>query len=533
MKWWGWGEPGRRSKLPEAAVAALRDELGLEPADAAEPVGLDAVSLPDPRPLPDAVRAVADEGAHLTGLEERLQRAAGRSYPDLVRLRMGRLESAPDAVLAPDDAEGVAAALDACAAAGVAVVPFGGGTSVVGGLDAIAGAHQAVISLDLSRMRSVELDRRSLTARLGPGLRGPEAESALGRLGVTLGHFPQSFEHATIGGFAATRSAGQASSGYGRFDELVTAVELTAPAGVLHTLEIPHSAAGPSLRELVLGSEGVLGVITEVACRVRPSPELRIYEGWIAADFESGREIIRELAQGREMPDVLRLSDEEETRVSLELAGTEGVRRSALDAYLGLRRRRGGCLVVCGWEGEREDVHRRRAISTRRLRSGGGISLGRPAGRSWERARYEGPYLRDELLGLGVFVETLETAHTWSRLDELYRAVGGALRDALGQRAIVMCHLSHAYPDGASLYFTFLAPARRGEEIEQWRAAKTAACEAIVATRGTITHHHAVGRDHAPYMASEVGELGLEALRAVKKRLDPAGIMNPGKLLPS
>jgi len=308
-------------------------------------------------------------------------------------------------------------------------------------------------------------------------------------------------------------------------------VELTAPAGVLRTLEIPHSAAGPSLRELVLGSEGTLGVITEVACRIRPSPELRLYEGWIAADFESGREIIRELAQRHEMPDVLRLSDEEETRLSLELSGTEGVRRSALDAYLALRQRRRGCLIVCGWEGEREDVRRRRAIATRRLRSGGAVSLGRSAGRSWERARYQGPYLRDELLGLGVFVETLETAHTWSRLDELYSAVGGALRGALGQRSIVMCHLSHAYADGASLYFTFLARARRGEEIEQWRAAKTAACEAIVAARGTITHHHAVGRDHAPYMSAEVGELGLEALRAVKERLDPAGIMNPGKLL--
>jgi alkyldihydroxyacetonephosphate synthase len=532
MKWWGWGEPGRRLELPETAVAALRGELGVEPGDASEPVDLDAVSLPDPRPLPDAVRTAAGKGGVATGLEERLRRAAGRSYPDLVRLRTGTLESAPDAVLAPADAEEVATALEACAAAGVAVVPYGGGTSVVGGLDAIAGAHRAVVSLDLGRLRSVDLDRQSLTARLGPGLPGPEAEAALGRLGVTLGHFPQSFEHATIGGFAATRSAGQASSGYGRFDELVTAVELTAPAGVLRTLEIPHSAAGPSLRELVLGSEGALGVITEVSCRVRPSPELRVYEGWIAADFESGRETIRELAQRHEMPDVLRLSDEEETRVSLELSGTEGLRKRALDAYLALRRRRGGCLIVCGWEGEPEDVRRRRAIATRRLRSGGAVSLGRSAGRSWERARYEGPYLRDELLGLGVFVEALETAHTWSRLDELYRAVGDALRGALGQPAIVICHLSHAYADGASLYFTFLARARRGEEIEQWRAAKTAACEAIVATRGTITHHHAVGRDHAPYMPAEVGELGLDALRAVKERLDPGGIMNPGKLLP-
>jgi alkyldihydroxyacetonephosphate synthase len=529
MKWWGWGDPNRRLDLPETAVAALRDELGVEAGDAIEPIPLEQVSLPEARPIPDPVRAAA--GEVLDGQEDRLRRAAGRSYPDLVRLRTGRLETAPDAVLRPPDGAAVEAVLGACDAQGVAVVPYGGGTSVVGGLDALRDGHRAAVSLDLARLRSVELDATSLTARLGPGLSGPEAEAALGALGATLGHFPQSFEQATIGGFAATRSAGQASSGYGRFDELVTAIELWAPAGRLRTREVPHTAAGPSLRELVLGSEGTIGVITEVSCRVRPAPKVRTYEGWMAEDFHAGCEIVRELAQRHEAPDVLRLSDEEETRVSLELAGTEGLQRRALDAYLSLRRRQGGCLMICGWEGDREKVRRHRSLAQTRLRLGGAVSLGGSAGRSWDRNRYGGPYLRDELMNLGVLVETLETAHTWSRLDELYRAVGGALRGALGERAIVMCHVSHAYADGASLYFTFLTRARRGEELEQWREAKTAACEAIVAAGGTITHHHAVGRDHAPYMRAEVGELGLEALRAVKERLDPAGIMNPGKLL--
>jgi alkyldihydroxyacetonephosphate synthase len=313
----------------------------------------------------------------------------------------------------------------------------------------------------------------------------------------------------------------------------VTAIELTAPAGRLRTREVPHTAAGPALRELVLGSEGTLGVITQVSCRVRPAPRERVYEGWMAEDFEAGREIVRDLAQRHEAPDVLRLSDEHETRVSLDLAGTEGLRKRALDAYLSLRRRQGGCLVICGWEGESEAVRRNRSLAQTRLRLGGAAPLGTAAGRSWERNRYGGPYLRDELLNLGVMVETLETAHTWARLDELYRAVGDALRGALGEHSIVMCHVSHAYADGASLYFTFMTRSRRGEELEQWREAKTAACEAIVATEGTITHHHAVGRDHAPYMRAEVGELGLEAIRATKERLDPAGIMNPGKLLPT
>jgi alkyldihydroxyacetonephosphate synthase len=532
MKWWGWGDPGRRLELPEPAVEMLRRELGVRPEHAIEPVELASVELPEPRPLPEAVGGAAG-GAPLVDTEQRLRRSAGRSYPDLVRLRGGKPAGAPDAVLVPPDRAAVASVLDACAAEGVAVVPFGGGTSVVGGVDPERGDHRAVVSLDLGSLRAVDLDRRSLTARLGPGLRGPEAEGALQRLGVTLGHFPQSFEQATIGGFAATRSAGQASSGYGRFDDLVTAVELTAPAGVLRTLAIPHTAAGPSLRELVLGSEGTLGVITEVSCRVRPAPGLRLYEGWMAPDFAAGSAIVRELTQGHEAPDVLRLSDEEETRISLAMSGTEGLRRRGLDAYLALRRGRQGCLMICGWEGEAESVRRRRTLAGRRLRRGGAVPLGRSAGRAWERSRYQGPYLRDELLGLGVLVETLETAHSWSRLAELYRAVREALRAALGRPAIVFCHLSHAYDDGASLYFTFLAPARPGEEIEQWRAAKAAACEAIVAAEGTITHHHAVGRDHAPYMRAEVGELGLDVLRAVKDRLDPPGIMNPGKLLPA
>jgi alkyldihydroxyacetonephosphate synthase len=530
MKWWGWGDPERRLDLPSEAAGALREELGVEPADATEPVALEEVSLPEPRPIPDSVRAAA--GEVLGGVEDRLRRAAGRSYPDLVRLRSGRLEVAPDAILRPGDPAGVVAVLEACAAAGVAVVPYGGGTSVVGGLDAVDGGHGAVVSLDLERLRSVALDARSLTATLGPGLSGPDAEAALAAQGATIGHFPQSFEEATIGGFAATRSAGQASSGYGRFDEVVTAIELTAPIGTLRTRQTPHTAAGPSLREMVLGSEGTLGVITEVTCRVRPAPRERRYEGWMAESFDAGREIVRDLAQHHEAPDVLRLSDEEETRVSLDLAGTQGLQKRALDAYLSLRRRKGGCLMICGWEGERESVRRRRSLGQTRLRLGGAVPLGSAAGRSWNRNRYGGPYLRDELMNLGVMVETLETAHTWSRLDELYRAVGGALRGVLGERSIVMCHVSHAYPDGASLYFTFFARARRGEELEQWREAKTAACDAIVAAEGTITHHHAVGRDHAPYMPAEVGELGIDALRAVKERLDPAGIMNPGKLLP-
>jgi alkyldihydroxyacetonephosphate synthase len=533
MKWWGWGSEGKRVQVGPDAMGMLRSELG--PPQPAERVSLEEVVVPAPRPLPAEIAATVGPAAVLGGREHRVRRAAGRSYPDLVRLRAGRLERAPDAVVLPGSVAEVARVLEICSREGIAVVPFGGGTSVVGGVEPLPGSFDRLLSLDLRRLREVGVDRRSLTATLGPGLRGPEAEEALQAQGLTLGHFPQSFEYATIGGFAATRSAGQASSGYGRFDEVVTSIALTAPAGDLRTLETPHSAAGPALRELVIGSEGVLGVITKVTARVRPLPRRRRYEAWMAADFGSGAEVVRSLAQADVLPDVVRLSDQTETRVSVGLSGTSGAKRTLLSSYLRLRRRAGGCLIICGWEGEPEAVERRRALSARVLRSGGAAGLGAGPGRAWERGRYDGPYLRDELLDLGYLVETLETAHTWSRLVGLYEAVRAAIGATLanqGTPGIVMCHLSHAYRDGASLYFTFLARRRPGAELEQWRAVKAAACEEIVGAGGTITHHHGVGRDHLPYMRAEVGELGIETLRAVKERLDPAGIMNPGKLIP-
>jgi alkyldihydroxyacetonephosphate synthase len=232
---------------------------------------------------------------------------------------------------------------------------------------------------------------------------------------------------------------------------------------------------------------------------------------------------------------VIRVSDQAETHLSMTLSGTGGAMRALAAAYLRLRGRAGGSVVICGWEGDREAVGRRRALAERRLRAGGAVALGAAPGRAWERGRYDGPYLRDELLDLGYLVETLETAHTWSRLEELYGRVRTAIAEALeheGTPGLVMCHLSHAYPDGASLYYTFVARRRSGAELEQWRAVKAAACEAIGAAGGTITHHHGVGRDHLPYMSREIGELGIDALRALKQRLDPTGVMNPGKLVP-
>jgi alkyldihydroxyacetonephosphate synthase len=380
----------------------------------------------------------------------------------------------------------------------------------------------------------VALDAESRTVTVGGGLRAPALERELARHGLTLGHYPQSFEYVSLGGCAATRSAGQASSGYGAIERMVVGLRMTAPAGELELAPLPASAAGPSLRQTLVGSEGTLGVITELALRVREAPRELIYEGVFFEDFAGGVQALRELAQCGATPDLARLSDQPETRMSLALAGSGGVKGALGRLYLGARGYRDGCLAIVGFEGERDEVAARRRRALAALRAHGGLVVGRSPGAAWRHGRFAAPYLRDELLTRGVMVETLETATQWSNLRRLHRAVGEAIERALrdgGTPGLVMCHVSHLYETGASLYFTFVARQREDDPIAQWRAVKRAASDAIVAGGGTITHHHAVGRDHAPWMRDEVGDAGLSALRALKAELDPGGVMNPGKLL--
>ncbi len=537
MRWWGWGVDGHDAPLPKAATALLQDELGAGGARVAPP-SLDRISLPAPalaaRARARLVAAVGGEHVREDRLT-RLAHAAGRSYPDLVRLRGGEGLSAPDAVVYPAHHGEVAELLAICAQAGIAVVPFGGGTSVVGGVEPLRGSFAATISLDLARMSGLlALDMRSRLATFGAGTLGPEVERLLGERGLTLGHFPQSFEFSTVGGWAATRSAGQASTGYGRIDELVVGLRAATPSGELATLAVPATAAGPSLRELLLGSEGVLGVITEVTVSVRPRPPEQRFDAYVLPGFASGADALRELEQTGAAPDVARLSDEQETRLALAQSSQPAAAR-LLGTYMRGRGRRSGCMTILGFDGDADEVVRRRARARSVVRRHGAIALGAAPGAAWAKGRFHGAYLRDELMSRGVLVDTLETATTWSGLLELHRDVGAALRGALadqGTPALVMCHVSHLYPSGASLYFTFLARQRAGAELEQWRAAKAAASDAIAAAGATISHHHAVGRDHAPWLAAEIGDAGVDALRAVKAQLDPAGVMNPGKLLP-
>ncbi len=525
MSWDGWGDPGLAKPLSAGIRSLLEQALGVTGIEIAAP-GYDDVVL-SPSALEtrhrDALAAIVGSEFLRTGHSDRLLHAGGKSTLDLLR-RKEIHQDAPDAVVFPGSEDDIAAILDYCTKQRIAVVPFGGGTSVVGGLDPLRAEFGALITLDLRRFDTLHwLDETSGEAELGAGVTGPEAERLLGEHGFSLGHFPQSFRFASIGGFAATRSSGQNSAGYGRFNDMVRGMRVITPAGVLDLGRAPASAAGPDLRELFAGSEGVFGIITRVRVRVHPVPESVRYEAWSFPDFTTGADAFRAAIQTGTGPTVLRLSDEVETGINL-----------ATTSSIGEQSITGGCLAITMFEGTEAHAESRHAETHALLSAHGGTSLGEGPAKAWEHGRFDAPYLRDALLSAGALCETLETATTWSNLPVLKAAVTEALTAALtesGTAALVMCHISHVYPTGASLYFTVVA-GQRGNTAQQWNIAKAAAAHAIVTGCGTITHHHADGADHRPWMTAEIGDLGVAVLRAVKPTLDPAGILNPGKLIP-
>lgn len=522
-RWDAWGTSS--SPLPTGAKSLIRIVLPGKAhavpritAPTLEPSTLDSGDLSAFIEIVGVSNATCDDA-------DRILHLGGKSTPDLLARRSPRTQTAPDAVVSPASHDEIVAILRLCTERGIAVVPFGGGTSVVGGVHPDRGRFAHVIAMDLARTAALwELDETSLLATFGAGTTGPQAEEMLAARGYTLGHFPQSFEYASLGGYAATRSSGQASRGYGRFDDVVHGLRVATPIGDLDLGRAPASAAGPDLRQLFLGSEGAFGVISEVTVRVRPTPTVTLHRSWTFPDFAAGAAAVRELTQRGIRPTVLRLSDESETRVNAVMGGH-------------LTRMR-GCLAIATFEGtgriSTDDAEIPADITEGIFAAHGAKSRGEEPARSWERGRFASPALRDTLLDIGVLAETLETASTWSKLQDVKSAVTDALTTSLtadGAAPIVMCHISHVYPAGASLYFTVVA-ALATDPAPQWRRAKDAASRAIGETGATITHHHAVGRDHLPYLEQEIGGVGAAVLRAVKDALDPRGVMNPGVLVP-
>jgi len=517
-KHWGWGWEDQQPAPADlrAAMPLVRERLGFDAQEPEEPVALEAAALPAARPLPDPPAGVAwDTSAHA-----RARHAWGSSYLDVVRGLRGRFDHAPDAVARPEGETQVAAVLEWATETGVAVVPYGGGTSVVGGVTpAVDGP---VVSLDLGALdRVLEVDAVSQSARVQAGARGPQLERQLGEHDLTLRCFPQSFELSTLGGWIATRAGGHFATGPTHVDDLVEAVRAITPGGTWASRRLPASGAGPSPDRALLGSEGILGVITEAWVRVQPHPEHRGGRSVRFGSFEMGAEAVRALAQSGLRPANCRLLDPAEAAFTGAGDGRHALLVLAFespDAPVEADLARGLELCAeCGGEWDEP--------------AAGDGGRGGAAG-AWRDAFLQAPYLRDVLVALGVLSETFETAITWERFPALHAAVVGAAREALDDpRAMVTCRFTHAYPDGPAPYFTVLAPARRGDEEGQWWAVKRACSEALLQAGGTITHHHAVGRDHRPWYDRQRPEPFALALAAAKAAVDPAGILNPGVLV--
>ncbi|MCB9612000.1 MAG: FAD-binding oxidoreductase [Sandaracinus sp.] len=540
LRWNGWGLRAQGFDLggnDDAVWELLARTVGLAALPDTPAKALDRCTLPPSKLDEGSLGKLRDVCSVATDDLERAAHALGRSYPDLIRLRRGDLTSAPDAVAFPGSHDETLALVKLCAAEGLAAVPFGGGSSVVGGVEAKAGQGQrGVVTIDTTRMaRLIDLDPVSRTATFEAGVWGPDLEEQLQRRGYTLGHFPQSFEFSTLGGWIAARGAGQNSNRYGAAAEWLVAARVATPSGEWRTLPFPHSAAGPNLNELIVGSEGVLGVITEATFKIHPVPEARDYRAYLFKSFEAGAAAIRRMVQAEVPVAMLRLSDGDESHFFGALQGLRHPPGKAMEvaekglAALGYGP--GRCVLMVGLEGDPAHVRSSLAATTLACTREGGLPVGAGPGKAWLKARFAMPYLRDPMLDRGIGVDTLETSTTWSNIPRLYEAVRKAISSKLGPGA-VLTHISHSYEDGASLYFTFFFARDLGDELGQWRMLKKAASDAISENGGTISHHHGVGQDHAPWMSKEKGVLALDMIAAAKKELDPEGVLNPGKLLP-
>jgi alkyldihydroxyacetonephosphate synthase len=523
-KFWGWGleEQQPPHEEVERTAAAVREHLGFGPAEAERPVELADLELPPPRLEPPA--SLADICA--ADVYERAAHSYGRSYRDVVRAFRGRFDNPTDVVARPRDEDDLRRVLEWCADAGAAAIPFGGGTSVVGGVEPIlSGDYAGAVTIDLRHLdRVLEVDEVSLAARIQAGATGPGLEEQLRERGLTLRHFPQSFEFSTLGGWIATRAGGHFATLYTHIDDLVESVRAITPRGEWESRRLPGSGAGPSPDRMLIGSEGILGVITEAWVRVRPRPRFRASAGVPFESFERGAAAVRELAQSGLYPVNCRLLDPGEAALT---GAAQGERALLVLGFESADHQLDGwmerALEICREHGGEPSEPPK--IGERSGSDGRGEGEG-----AWRDAFLRAPYLRDTLVAGGVLSETFETAITWDRFESFVADVRERAERALGEGRVT-CRLTHVYPDGAAPYFTVVAPARRGSELEQWQEVKDAASEAVLAAGGTITHHHAVGRDHRPWYDRQRPEPFAEAVRAAKRAVDPAGILNPGVLV--
>jgi alkyldihydroxyacetonephosphate synthase len=547
MKWWGWGdeEVGFDSRAHPGLWPFAKAVLDVENDEVdAQHVPLEAVRLHDAIRhdgfLADLRRWMrADQICD--SRRERVIHAYGKGFRDLFRMRRGMAEGAPDLVLYPENERDVLMTLRSAARHDVVVIPFGGGSNIAGCLER-SEARRMVVSLDMRRMRRVlEVDTESFTARIEAGAFGPDLEDQLNGYGVTLGHFPDSFLHSTLGGWIATRSAGMQSDKYGKIEDMVIALRMVTPVGVLATRTVPKSSNGIDVNHLCIGSEGTLGVITEATMQVHPRPESRRTHGYLFPEFEAGIEAMHECVRKECVPSMLRLSDPDKTALSLAFKPPSSrLSQAATKIMKGYLRAKGfdsrACLMLTTFEGSKAGAVRQHSQVNEIYRRFGAVDLGPSSGKSFESTKYDFPHIRDFLLDRAITSDVSETSTVWSNLVPLYRATTTALRAAILESRVkpwVGCHISHSYQCGASLYLTFACRQQEGHEMPQYLHAKRAVQQSFIDHGATLSHHHAVGTEHLPWLTDDISPVGVMAVAAIKGGLDPDNIMNPGRLRPS
>src|SRR3954453_7154087 len=549
MKWWGWGrEDVTFTHEDKPALGPfIERELDLDVTRiTSSPRAFEDLDVPEPA-LSAELRAALEEpvgsDAISTDPLDRVVHARGKSLHDLVRTRRGDLGRLPDVVVNPNDEDEVAAVLRAAIDADAVVIPFGGGTSISGSLEAPAHERRTIVSMDLGRLnRVLSVDETSRLARVQAGALGPDLESQLNARGWTFGHFPDSFTHSTLGGWIATRSSGMQSDRYGDIGDLTRAVRVVTPAGRLVTRAVPHTSTGPSVREMVLGSEGRLGVITEATVHVRRTPATRVILGYLFPDWSEALAAMRDIAASEAEPSVTRVSDAYETRFSFatrkDPTPLDRIKSAALGAYL--ERRRGFatddmCLSFIRYEGSERQVSSQRRHVGRIVARHGGLCIGASPGALYDQKKFDTPYIRDFLLDRGALADVSETAAPWNALAPLYAAVMRSAREAFASLAVngyIMCHLSHSYHSGACLYFTFaFKPSSAGDPLDQYWQVKSAIQQAFVDNGATLSHHHAVGTEHAQWLEDDISAPGVTMVRSLFDGIDPAQNLNPGKIV--
>jgi alkyldihydroxyacetonephosphate synthase len=549
MKWWGWGLEGVQFTHEDKPGLApfLAEVLGLEVGDVtAAPIRFEDLRIPDPT-LPDGLRAALERAltAAFVSVDplDRVVHARGKSLRDLIRQRRGELPRVPDVVVRPGSEDEVTAVLRAAVSSDAVVIPFGGGSSISGSLEPPATETRPVVSVDLVRLDKVlAIDSSSRLARVQAGVFGPHLEEQLGAQGYTFGHFPDSFTHSTLGGWIATRSSGMQSDRYGDIADLTKGLRVVTPSGTLVTRPVPSTSTGPSVREMVLGSEGRLGIITEVTVHVRPIPERRTILGYLFPTFADGLAAMRDLAASECSVSVTRVSDAHETQFSFAMrirqTLVEKLQAKALRIFL--QRRLGYdlrrmCLSFIGYEGSARHVAEQRRAVGKIVKRHGGLCIGSGPGALYDQKKFDTPHIRDFLLDRGAAGDVSETAMPWSQLTRVYDAVTAAAYGTfaeLGVQGYLMCHLSHSYHAGACLYFTFaFQPTPGGDMVAEYDVVKSAIQQAFVDNGATLSHHHAVGTEHARWLEQDISAPGVAMLEALFEGTDPGRHLNPGKIV--